>query len=109
MAKFGSFVKMSDEYWTGLRDNPSSDREATVKNAVESVGGKLLFFGFVHGEYDVLVIAETPTHSDYIAVLAKAAFGGMISAMNTFSVVDQDVFADGFAKMDKVQYTPPGS
>ena len=58
MAKFGSFVKMSDEYWTGLRDNPSSDREATVKNAVESVGGKLLFFGFAHGEYDVLVLPK---------------------------------------------------
>ena len=43
MAKFGSFVKMSDDYWTALKDNPSSDRKTTFKNAVESVGGKYCF------------------------------------------------------------------
>ena len=104
MVTFGSFVDLSPAYWRNLEEKLDSDRQATVKTGTESVGGELIFFGFVHGDRDTLLIAKMPSHVDYLSLLINAVGKGMISKTYTFPVVDQAVFA----KSDNVKCSPQG-
>ncbi len=108
MVTFGAFLDLTTAYWTNLAENPDSDRQAAVKAATESIGGELLFFGYIHGDHDALLIAKTGSHSDFLALLWNAIGKGMISNTNTFPVVDQSVFTDAFVKSKEVKYSAPG-
>ena len=44
MYKCGLLVKMTDDYWKALAENPDSDRQAAVKTAYESVGANYFFW-----------------------------------------------------------------
>ena len=108
MVTFGSFVDLSPAYWQSLAENTDSDRQAVVKAATESIGGELLFFGFVHGDHDALLIAKMPSHADYLSLLMSTIGKGMISKTYTFPVVDQVVFTIGFSNSGNVKYSEPG-
>ena len=108
MVTFGSFVDLSPAYWQSLAENPDSDRQAAVKAATESIGGELLFFGFIHGDHDALLIAKMASHADFLSLLMSAIGKGMISKTYTFPVVDQAVFTEGFANSGNVKYSAPG-
>ena len=108
MTTFGSFIDLSQAYWQSLAKHPDSDRQMAVKTATESIGGELLFFGFVHGEHDALLIAKMPSHADYLSLLVSAIGKGMISKTYTFPIIDQAIFTEAFAKSDNVKYSPPG-
>ena len=101
-------MDLSPAYWKSLAENPDSDRQAAVKAATKSIGGELLFFGFVHGNYDALLIATMASHADFLSRLMSAIGKGMISKTYTFPVVDQAVFTEGFANSDNVKYAAPG-
>ena len=107
MVTFGSFVDLSPAYWQSLAENPDSDRQAAVKTATESIGGELLFFGFVHGDHDALLVATTPSHADYLSLLVSVIGKGMISKTYTFHVLDQAVFTEGFANSGNMKYSAP--
>ena len=49
MYKAAVNIILSPDYWEALMVNPDSDRQAAVSKTMESVGGKLHFFGFPHG------------------------------------------------------------
>ena len=49
MYKAAVNIKLSPDYWEALMANPDSDRQAAVSKTMESVGGKLHFFGFTMG------------------------------------------------------------
>ena len=108
MVTFGAFLDLTTAYWESLAENPDSDRQAAVKAATESIGGELLFFGYIHGEHDALLIAKTGSHADFLSLLWSAIGKGMISDTHTFPVVDQTVFTDAFVKSGNVKYTAPG-
>ena len=108
MATFGAFLDLTTAYWQSLAENPGSDRHSAVKAATESIGGELLFFGYIHGDHDALLIAKMGSHSDFLALLWNAIGKGMISNTNTFLVVDQSTFTDAFAKSKEVKYSAPG-
>ena len=58
MYKAAVNIKLSPDYWEALMANPDSDRQAAVSKTMESVGGKLHFFGFTHGKWDTLIAGE---------------------------------------------------
>ena len=58
MYKAAVNIKLSPDYWEALMANPDSDRQAAVSKTMESVGGKLHFFGFTHGKWDALLNTE---------------------------------------------------
>ena len=68
----------------------------------------MIFFGFVRGDHDALLIVKRPSHADYLSLLINAVGKGMISKTDTPPVVDQAVFTEAFAKSDNVKYSPPG-
>lgn len=108
MVTFGAFLNLTTAYWQSLAENPDSDRQAAVKAATESIGGELLFFGYIHGSHDALLIAKTDSHADFLALLWSAIGKGLISNTHTFPVVDQSVFTDAFVKSEHVKYSGPG-
>lgn len=108
MVRMGSRLKLTKEYWAALRANPGTDREEVVRQAVASVGGELLFFGFTYGDSDALIIADTPTESDFLACLGKPLEDGVLESSDTFMIVSQDTIVGAFEKMGKVDYSPPG-
>ena len=61
MYKAAVNIKLSLDYWEALMANPDSDRQAAVSKTIESVGGKLHFFGFTHGKWDALIAGEAPS------------------------------------------------
>ena len=109
MMTIGTRIKVTREYWDALVDNPNSNREEAVRDALASVGGNLIYFGFMFGNYDVIVLAEVTSESDFIAVLGNAFMKGMIADSNTFTCVNQDTIIEGFNKMKQVDYAVPGS
>ena len=52
--------------------NSDSDRQAAVSKTMESVGGKLHFFGFTHGKWDALIAGEAPSEEAFMSALIKA-------------------------------------
>ena len=108
MYKCALLVKMTDDYWKALAENPGSDRQAAVKTAYESVGGKLLFFGFIHGKWDVLLVAEAPSEKEFWAPIAQAMFGGMIKDMESFPIIEQETITGAMGMAQQAGYKAPG-
>ena len=78
MYKAAVNIKLSTDYWEALMANPDSDRQAAVSKTMESVGGKLHFFGFTHGKWDALIAEEAPSEEAFMSALIKAWMAGMI-------------------------------
>ena len=77
MYKAAVNIKLSPDYWQALMANPDSDRQAAVSKTMESVGGKLHFFGFTHGKWDALIAGEAPSEEAFMSALIKAWMAGM--------------------------------
>ena len=79
-----------------------------IKTAYESVGGKLLFFGFIHGKWDVLLVAEAPSEKEFWAPIAQAMFGGMIKDMESFPIIEQETITGAMGMAQQAGYKAPG-
>ncbi len=63
------------------------DRADSVGRLLTRVGGKLIAYYLTFGEYDFLVIAETPSETQMAAVLlAAASSGGMTDLKTTLAM-----------------------
>ena len=89
MYKAAVNIKLSPDYWQALMANPDSDRQAAVSKTMESVGGKLHFFGFTHGKWDALIAGEAPSEEAFMSALIKAWMAGMIQDIETILCIDQ--------------------
>ena len=87
MYKAAVNIKLSPNYWEALMANPDSDRQAAVSKTMESVGGKLHFFGFTHGKWDALIAGEAPSEEAFMSALIKAWMAGMIQDIETIPVL----------------------
>ena len=108
MYRCAAFVKVSPDYWKALSENPGSDREGAVRQLMESVGGKLLSFGYTHGQWDALVVGEAPSEIAFLSCLAKAWFAGMLTDINTIPMMDQATVTGAMAMVEQANYAPPG-
>jgi uncharacterized protein with GYD domain len=59
------------------------DRQQAVRQLVEQSGGKLLNYYMTFGEYDFLLVSESPTHEGVVPALIAAAAGGGVSDLKT--------------------------
>ena len=92
MYKAAVNIKLSPDYWEALMANPDSDRQAAVSKTMESVGGKLHFFGFTHGKWDALIAGEAPSEEAFMSALIKAWMAGMIQDIETIPCIDQKLW-----------------
>lgn len=88
-----------------------SDREAAAKAAIEAAGGKLVgFYGMFGQEYNVAIIADVPSHAQYIGAVAPAIGSGVFEAYKTIPLYTAGDVIEGaqIAKRVAQVYKPPG-
>jgi uncharacterized protein with GYD domain len=83
MAKFLITASYSAEGLKGLQKDKASGRREAVRQACESVGGKLEAFYLAFGEADVVTIADLPDNVAASALSLAASATGLVRTRTT--------------------------
>ena len=89
-----------------------SDREAAARAAIEAAGGKLLgFYGMFGQDYNIVLIAEAPSHAAYIGAVSPAIGSGVFDSYKTVPLYTAADVIEGskIAKRVSKKYSPPGA
>ena len=97
----------SADAWARLMKKPE-DREASLRKAVESMGGKLHAFYFTFGQSDVCVLMEMPDNKSMMAAAIIATAGGASPKTTVLISAAEAKKAMQLAKSEQSKYTPPG-
>ncbi len=86
-----------------------SDRTAAARALVESVGGQMEAFYWMHGNHDGFIIASYPDGARAAALAAAAAGAGAITQVETHEIFDRDAQTQivNAAKTGVGVYKPP--
>jgi uncharacterized protein with GYD domain len=94
------------EAWAALLRNPT-DRTAGVKGLIEGVGGKLIDFYYTFGDYDGVVIFETPDNASQAGAVLSAFAAGHIKAGKTTVLLTVQEGVEAMRKGSQTSITPP--
>jgi uncharacterized protein with GYD domain len=72
----------SSQAWNDQLDN-TDDRLATVRQMIESAGGKVVAMYYAFGPADVVTIAEWPSNKDAAAFAIAVAASGSLKSLTT--------------------------
>lgn len=110
MAKYAFLGGYTAEAWAKMIENPG-DREAAVKKAAESVGGRLEQFYWSFGEDDYLAIVEAPDDVAVAALSVAVGSSGSLRNLRTIKLITMDEGRKVLekAKAAKGAYVPPGA
>ena len=108
MPKFITYFSYTRASAKALVDRPS-DRAAAVRALVESLGGKLEAFYWMHGEHDGFLISSLPDGASAAALAGAVASTGAVSGMKTHEIFDREAQTQILksAKSAIGSYTPP--
>jgi uncharacterized protein with GYD domain len=105
MPKFLIEATYNAEGTKGLLKEGGSSRRATVKKAVEELGGKLEAFYFAFGETDAYVICDVPDVVTGLAICMAVDASGEVHVKTTPLIAPEDIDA---ACHKVVHYRAPG-
>jgi uncharacterized protein with GYD domain len=91
MAKYLITVSYSAEGLKGLQKDKASGRRDAVRQACESIGGKLDAFYFAFGEDDVVSIVDLPDNVAASALSLAASATGLIRTRTTALLTVEEV------------------
>ncbi len=97
----------TSEAWAAQIANPQ-DRLAVLGKMIESNGGKLHAGYYAFGEYDVVLIMESPDNETAASTMIAAAAGGAVSNLKTTVLLTNDEGQGAIKGASGVGYTPPG-
>jgi uncharacterized protein with GYD domain len=83
MAKYMITASYSADGLKGLYKDKASGRREAVRQALESVGGKLESAYYALGEYDVVIIADLPDNVAASALSLAASATGLVRTRTT--------------------------
>ena len=83
MAKYLVTASYSAEGLKGLYKDKASGRREAVRQALESVGGKLECAYYALGEFDVVIIADLPDNVTASALSLAASATGLVRTRTT--------------------------
>lgn len=108
MPKYITFFSYTGAAAKALIDKPT-DRSAAVKTLVESLGGKLEAFYWMHGNFDGFLIANLPDGASVAALSAAVASTGAVNTLESHEIFDREAQAQivKSAKTAVVGYQPP--
>ena len=95
------------ESWTELIEHPE-DRTRASREAVESVGGKLLGLWYSFGDCDGYWLGEFPDNASATAVAISVAGSGALRLNEVTVLVTVDEMLEALAKAKAVKYRAPG-
>ncbi len=76
MASYLSLLSWTEQGVRNVKDSPQ--RLAAVKQAVQSAGGRLIFFYMLMGEYDLAALFEAPDDETMARLLLTVASQGNV-------------------------------
>ena len=91
MAKYLITASYSAEGLKGLQKDKASGRRNAVRQACESIGGKLDAFYFAFGEDDVVSIVDLPDNVAASALSLAASATGLIRTRTTALLTVEEV------------------
>lgn len=106
MPKFLIEASYTAEGLRGLQKDKASGRQALVKEALASVGGKLEGSYYALGETDVFVLCDCPDHVSVAALALAVSASGMVHTKTIPLLTVEEV--DRALGM-KTAYRAPGS
>jgi uncharacterized protein with GYD domain len=95
------------EAWATLVDNPE-DRSAAVREAAESIGGRLISWYLSFGEYDGLTIYEAPDDATAGAMVLAAARRGHLRATKTTPLFSAEESVEIMRRAGSTAFRAPG-
>jgi uncharacterized protein with GYD domain len=98
-------VAYTSEGWAALLKKPQNRIEA-VRPAVEKLGGKIESAYFSFGEYDIVVVVETPDNVSAAAISMAFAAGGACKAVKTTPLLTVVEGVEAMKKAAKSGYKP---
>jgi uncharacterized protein with GYD domain len=91
MPKYLIHASYTAEGMKGLQKDKASGRREAVRQACESVGGKLEAFYFAFGEDDVVTIVDLPDNIAASAVSLAASATGLVRKRTTALLTPEEV------------------
>ena len=108
---FGMTGQYTPESVASLIANPT-DREQAARQAAESVGAKILFWGInpgSNGGFEVVVIYEVPDPSIHFALYSSVVGSGAFTSVKSMRLLRGAEFAEGLKGAQQVKYQSPRS
>jgi uncharacterized protein with GYD domain len=97
----------TSEAWAAQIANPQ-DRLAALGQMIERNGGTLHAGYYSFGEYDVVLIIESPDNETAASTMIAAAAGGAVSNLKTTVLLTNDEGQGAIKGAGGVAYSPPG-
>jgi uncharacterized protein with GYD domain len=87
------------------------DRKEAMKKMIEPLGGKLIVSYGMQGQYyHMMMIAEFPSMTEYLAVAAKGIFlGGAIADYKAIQLITTETMQSASKLIADIEYTAPSS
>ncbi len=87
------------------------DRKEAMKKMIEPLGGKFIASYGMQGQYyHMMMIAEFPSMTEYIAVAAKGIFlGGAIADYKAIQLIPTDTLQAASKLIDGIDYSAPSN
>ena len=106
MPQYLGRFRYSSESVRAMVANPQ-DREAAVRETVESLGGRLLGFWFAFGEFDGVFIIEAPDNTTMAAAAMAVGATGALTSFETTVLLGMDEAQDAMRRAASAGYRPP--
>jgi uncharacterized protein with GYD domain len=90
-----------------MTQNPE-DRSEVFSRLTETMGGRVLSWYYLFGEYDVLVIYEAPDETTAAAIVVAAISPGHLSRVKTTVVLSAKDGVEVMRKAGEATYRAPG-
>ena len=102
-------AKVSQDYMQALVERPE-DRLVTTTRLLQSVGGRLHYYFFCFGEFDIVLIYELPDNVSAAALSMVMSSSGTITEMETTPLLTMEEAISAMSQAGEVVgvYQPPG-
>ena len=107
MGKYLVQASYSQQGISGLVQKPE-DRTAALNELVSSVGGKIISVDYCFGDYDVVLILETPDDTTMAAFSMAAGASGAVTNIKTTVLLPMAQGFEAAKKVASVTYRAPG-
>lgn len=94
------------EAWANLVKNPA-DRTEPVKALAEKMGGRLLGMYYCFGEYDGIIIYESPDEASAAGAVLAATAPGHLKAIKTTVLLTIEQTMEAMRKAGTIVYPAP--
>ncbi|MDQ3317463.1 MAG: GYD domain-containing protein [Actinomycetota bacterium] len=107
MPLYMSQFTYTPEAWAALTRDPQ-DRSAAVGGLMESMGGRLVAFYHSFGEYDGVIISESPDDTSAAAGVLAGISAGHVKSIKTTTLLSVEDAMEAMRRAGEVTFQRPG-